>query len=513
MLAEATPTAFRRRCAGALLSALAWLLPACAGPGAEQHLAPFYTHVSRAGGGVEHEALAGAVTARRDALDGPFTRWGLRPLFLHYPYRDERSQTQFLYPLGRVVRGGGEFKWWLLPIADYRREQTEEGRKWSFLSLPGLYFARFPDGRRTSAWFPVGGHVEELLTWDELDFALWPLWMRSARQGRVTNHVLFPVLAWTSAPDGGGWRVWPLAGRSWVDDRYDRRWALWPVLNYHRENLKADPQQQQTRWTIFPLYAQTTQASYKATTVLWPFFGYARDTKTGFWAWDGPWPLVRIQRAGEKDLLPVPVNPGKVERTRFWPFWSRYEGDGLVSSWYAWPIVNVRHESSMLAERDGLMILPFWQSFDRLDAAGGGLAYEKLWPLYQYEREVDAEGAEVRRYMFPQLLPLWRWPDLDAHYSWLYELYAAELGTDVSHERALFGLWRREVDAGEDRVYVSGLWSRRRYQSEGARVSEHSLLFGLVRWRSSSADGLSFLRPAFPGPGWPLERVRGEDHE
>lgn len=496
--------------------ALAWgaaLLGACAGPSSEQHVAPLYTHISTPGGGVEHEALAGAVIARRDRLDGPVDQWGLRPFFIHYRERDERARTQFLYPLGRVVRGGGEFNWWLLPLADYRRENTEEGRKWSFLALPGVYLARFPDGRRTTAWFPIGGRVEELLSWDELEFILWPLWTKSTRQGRTSYHVLFPFFSWTSAPDGGGWRAWPLVGHSWVDDRYDRWWALWPILSYRRENLKSSPRYHQTQWAVFPLYGEVRQGTYRSTTVLWPFFGYSRDPATGFWAWDGPWPLVRIMRPGNQELVPLPRNPGDRERTRFWPFYSHYSGDGLESSWYGWPFVNVRHEESMLTDRDGLMILPFWQSFDRRDKDGHELVYEKLWPVYQYEREGSATDGYTRRYLFPQLSPFWRLPDLDEHYSWLYELYNAEVGEHTAHERALFGIWRREVDAFEERLYISGLWSRRSYRAAGAAVTEHSLLFGLLRWRSSEADGLTFLRPALPGPGWPLRRETSEERK
>jgi hypothetical protein len=36
-------------------------------------------------------------------------------------------------------------------------------------------------------------------------------------------------------------------------------------------------------------------------------------------------------------------------------------------------------------------------------------------------------------------------------------------------------------------------------------VREHSLLFGLLRWRVTEAEGFDMLRPAFPGPGWPAE--------
>lgn len=100
-------------------------------------------------------------------------------------------------------------------------------------------------------------------------------------------------------------------------------------------------------------------------------------------------------------------------------------------------------------------------------------------------------------------------PDIDEHYGWLWELYRRESGTGRTQERAWLGLWRRERDEAEVREYASGLWSRRKYRREGDMVRETSFLFGLLRWRESRASGLEFLRPAFPGPGWPARESGG----
>ncbi len=489
---------------------LLWMMGAlgssCAGPRQEQHLAPVYTHLSTAGGGEEYEALAGALIARRKGIDEPFYQWGLRPLFLHYPDREERSRTQFLYPLGRVVRGGGEFNWWLMPIVDYRRQDSEEGRSWSLLALPGLYFSRLPDGRSANAWFPFGGHVEELLTFDELDFVLWPLYTRTKRQGRTTYHVPFPFFSYTSAPDGGGWRAWPLVGHTWSEHLYDRWFAVWPIFNYNRENLKASKPNHQTKWAIFPLYGETRQNTYTSRSVLWPFFGYASDPATGFWAYDGPWPLVRVMRPGnDPDTGVPPKNAPK--RTRFWPFWSKYEGDGLTSSWYLWPLINDRNEEYYDGTRTAFTVVPFWSEWKKRFKAGGSNSYKKAFPLFQYYRE-----GETKNYMFPVLSPFPYWPDFDENYAWIYSVYRGSRSPEITTDHALWGLWRREHDRDEQRSYVSGIWSQRDYTDAGSQVTERSLLFGLLRWRSHERDGLSFMSPAFPGPGWPIERVPNSIH-
>ena len=95
---------------------------------------------------------------------------------------------------------------------------------------------------------------------------------------------------------------------------------------------------------------------------------------------------------------------------------------------------------------------------------------------------------------------------MDDHYAWIYELFAVETEGSVRRERAWGNLWHREVDEFEDREYLMGLWSRRRYGDPGARTSETSLLFGLLRWRSAPNEGIDWLSPAFPGPGWPARQ-------
>jgi len=491
------------RVAALALSALA----ACAGPGTEQHLAPLYTHVSTPGGGEEYEALAGSVVARRARLGAPLDMWGVRPFFLHWPrYRndlgEQHSRTQFLYPFGRVVRGDGEFSWWVLPLFDYRREDLPEGRKWTFFSLPGIYLTRLPDGRNANVFWPLFGFAEEVLYFDEFEFYAWPLYLRTVKEGITEYHFPFPFLSFRTGPDAGGWRAWPLVGHMWLEDSYDRWFALWPVFNYGKENLKASPAQHRTDWTVFPLYGRTTQGSYTSQTFLWPFFGYAEDPATGHWAWDGPWPFVRFRRPGDRQLTLAPDKQGNVTRSRVWPFYSSYEGDGLSSYWYLWPLMNERHEEYFDSERHAFQFVPFWTGWKKRTDDGHTHSYRKLWPLYSYERR-----DSLRRYRFPDLSFFWYWPEFDEHYSWLYELYGTTVGPDTVHERALFGIWRREHDADEERTYLSGLWSRRAYSLEGLEVTEHSLLFGLLRWRNHDADGLSLLSPALPGPGWPVERV------
>ena len=84
---------------------------------------------------------------------------------------------------------------------------------------------------------------------------------------------------------------------------------------------------------------------------------------------------------------------------------------------------------------------------------------------------------------------------------------------DMRRERSWGGIWRRERDAAEERTSLSGLWARREYRADEREVRETSLLFGLVRWRVTEGQGFDMLPLAFPGPGWPAQRVRGPEDQ
>ncbi len=493
------PATHRRPLSRASTSLLALLattwLASCASFESDRHVAPLYTRVSRAGGGSETEALGGSVLVRHARLDEPASLWGIRPLFIHERLPDDLRRTDFLYPLGTVRRDPSSLTWQLLPVARYNRVEEPTGRRWSFISLTGIYFAGYPDGRRVRGWFPFGGVVHGTLTFDRLEWILFPLYARSVRQGRTSYHVLWPIFAYGRSEDSGVWRVWPLVGRSWREGSRDSFFVLWPVFQHVRSNLKARESMQRRDVMVFPLWGLTTQGEFRSHVFLWPFFGYASNPATGFWAVDAPWPLVRISRPG--------TGNGPY-RTRVWPLFSHYRGDGLDQRTWAWPIFVRRREEYAAGSKRAFNVVPFWQGSLREydDPERDPVRWRKLWPLFQsYDAGDHGRSAIVR------LDPFWRLPTFDLHYAWLWEAYTREWEPGIERTRSWLGLWRRERGPDEDRSYLSGLWSRRRYSREGAAVSEHSLLLGLVRWRSGGPDSLRFLRPAFPGPGWPLERM------
>lgn len=492
------------RLLSAAAAALALLVCAgCAASGSERVLSPLLSVHSRAGGEEEVEALAGAVQARRSRTDGPWSHWALRPLVYRDKTSDGDATTHFLTPLGIEKSRPNEYLWQFLPVARWERHKTDAGGEVkTFFSLPGLYWSRREDGRTIRAWFPFSGVMENFLSYDRIEFSLFPLWLRTRRGNDVTKHVLFPLVSWTGPSDPGqpsarGSHVLPLYSHAEKPEGYDRWSFAWPVFHWQENDLRLPEDKQERRWMVFPVLGRSERGERVDWIALWPFFGYGSDPRTGYFAFDAPWPFVR--------WLDAPTE-GAVRR-RFWPFWSYYKDPTLESRWVLFPLVNRRTETYDDATVEGFDVLPFWQESTRRDKEGGERGWRKLWPLYE---ETVREPWE-REHAFPALNPLWQTPEIDEMYAWIWELWRERVDHDVVRQRSWLGLWRREQDETEDRRNLSFLWARREWTDERGAQTETSLLFGLLRWRTlePAAGGAAereLLPAAFPGPGWPLQR-------
>lgn len=487
------------RLRGALLALAATALGGCATFKEDVHISPLFSNLSSAGGGREVEALAGIVRVRYPQHDGTWNQWMLRPLASRERYAGNRSLNRFLVPLGTRKRVDDEVTTQLLPIFRFQQRLQESGREaWKLLALPGIFWSQDDTGRVVRAVLPFGGVIEDSFTYERIDFALFPLFARTKREGRTSYHFLWPIFVWSTKPgEAPSWRVWPLYGVNRSEHR-DNRFVLWPLFHWHTNSKTRMAERPTRKWMLFPLFGRTRTGSFTSTSLLWPFFGWSSDPESGFWAWDGPWPLVRVQRPGDA--------PDVAVRTRFWPFYSHFEGDGLESTWTLWPLVNQRSETYSNGTRDGEYVVPFWQRWQRFDLDGKETAsWTKLWPIVQIREDQAAARLAV-----PALNPAWHTPVIDEHYAFVYELYTREWSPGRSRERSWGGLWRRDRDAYESRSYLAGLWGRRRYMDTGAKVTETSLLLGLFRWRAREGRFQGFLPPALPGPGFPIERVASE---
>lgn len=482
----------------AFAASIAALTAGCAFPPLDVHLAPLYSHHNLAFGGTTNELAGGIVEIRYDEplKEPPSTTVALHPLFLH------RSGTNFiemdlLYPIGRFLYTEDHATERLFPIWWWKKRESESGAtEVDWAVVPFFFGGGGPPENTYFAFFPIGGTIKDFLTYDEINFVLFPIFGSTYRsQGNQSSYaILFPITGWGHGDNGWRWwRFWPLYGHSWYPGHYDRKFFLWPF--WHSETNFLNTANPSEEWMLFPFYGQIERGAYHGRTVLYPFFGWEWNEETGYSNVDVPWPIVRIMKN---------ASGRPYERQRVMPFYTHYRGEEIDSTTYLWPIVWERYETTPAFDREKFIIAPFYYRYrsqrhqegrtvDEGNWSPGGT--DTLWPLFRRYEETD--GHE----QFDVLWPV-PWPRVAGfRENWwpFFSLFSRETdGAGAVSTRLVLDLFRSESNEYETRWSIPVLGGFRT-TSEG--LTEGSLLLGLLRW-SSDAQGTRLLLPAFPGPGF-----------
>ncbi len=373
---------------------------------------------------------------------GTFT--AVRPFFSAYRTADgDQSHLHVLWPFFSSYRRGPERSWNVLLTlwgrqADLRREDAA----YQYLLLPVLAYGRTREGETYGGFFPLAGHLRDVLGRDELDFLLFPLYLHT-RQGRVnTWHFLFPIYSRTVGPDQGRWRIFPFYGNA-HEPGINRHFVLWPLWNHVRYSAPRDPGY---AYLLFPLVSRVKTERQRSWGVVPPLFRWSRYSDG--WEAMAPWPFVQISRHGE------------AKKTWIWPLWGEKRKGGEHSAFYFWPL-GWKHTVLRPGQRqESCLFAPFFYTEKRYDLQmpGGEKSTSsrgRIWPLASWQ-----QGGEDFSFRTLEL-----WPFAPAH---AVERLYAPFWTLYSHDR-MDGRVRDEV-----------LWGLFRRSRGGSDV--HTSLFPLFSW-------------------------------
>ncbi len=342
-------------------------------------------------------------------------------------YAREGEATDVLWPVFTSHRD-----WWRFCFLLHYQEQDDGG--WQFDSLPfgfnGPLPARGEDRAEQDDWglCPIYGHHPSLALMHDIDFVLWPVWMRyrmprpSEKKWLTTNTVLFPFFSWR---DDGAWSIWPVYGVNHQRES-DHRYALWPVVTWASYREDRDTAGAGSSWMVWPLYGRVRREREDQDLFLPPFFSWI-ETRSRFSS-------SARRSTGEKRLrCPWPIveweSNTKRERLSIWPFyehvnWRTYRegGDAGAVTRIGWKLVELYDDETR--------VFPFWVS--RKDDS-----YFRLWPFWESETR---EGVKTSRLL--ALFPV-RWvPAIDRSWSKFWTFYEREERSTCTHHSLLWGIIR-----------------------------------------------------------------------
>ncbi|KAF0095044.1 MAG: hypothetical protein E1N59_1472 [Puniceicoccaceae bacterium 5H] len=394
---------------------------------------------------------------------GPFwlgQRWedrhvyGFRPITLTYQPLDLPEDIDFhlLYPIFNYHESGDMVYWDVYSLIRYRHDSGSDIT--DFQAFPFLFYFDSPNPEANyAAFWPVGGTLKNFFGRDRVDFAAWPLYVRTRNEEAVRYSVPWPFVQYLTGPESRGAALWPLYGHFEKDDDYARTFAAWPI--YYDVYRDLDEPQPRHDFGVLPFYARSTDAGLKSETFGWPFFGYTKEweprptyNETRYF-----WPLF-VQGEGEEKFI-----------NRWMPFYT-HEGKGLhKKKWYMWPILkrSERYEEPMTIDRDQLLYFLWWD--ERRSTASWESRKTFLWPLFGYWDD----GQEARQI---QLLD--------------------PLGGLFPNNSTMRDAW-------------GNLFAIYRYDRRGDS-QEHSVLWNLVNWKRAEGETLNLeIGPLF-------DYERAEEH-
>ena len=457
------------------------LVVSCASPASEIHLAPFASTQSMPGWS-HGEALGGVFHYTRDA-DG--TEWALSPLWWQRTENDGRFAAETLFGFGRREFDPARPRTMtrIFPLGWHEKETKADGVTESDWAIPflGMIGSSSSDGNENAfEAFPFFGKIKGFLTYDEVNFFLWPIWIRNTKGERVSTHFLWPFFHWTTGAERG-FQFFPFYGWSESPGKWRKSFVLYPFYNESEEFL--DQAHPRKSMLLFPLFGHATQDDYSAWVLFPPLFGYAHRPSTGYKSGQ-IWPLVKFESGGKHEARKL---------NRLLPFYLHYEDETTEYTSILWPIFWKRHDQIEGFTKDAIYALPLFWSSRTKNFNGQEESSWHIWPLASH----DKSGFRALDFGVPGLIDggaLRR----NLGFAWEFAKTENHPG-HVVEQRSWLGLWHGTTGGGHSRWSIpvlGGSWK------EPNGTTHHSHLLGLLRWTSSD-KGLSWEAPAFPGPGWP----------
>ena len=365
-------------------------LAACALVPSELNLSPLYHHRLDRDGSVREMDVIWPIFHYNKTEDGG-SDFRIRPLYRHVTsgpgagLSAGASEHQFLWPLGRVRNARGETLGRLFPLWRYAAREDDEGKRetdWEVVLL--LWGGTRDDGKENYfSFLPFWADIPDFLTYDRFQAQLFPLHVRTEKDGVVSDQFLWPLIGFGG--DGTDRRYWsrvlPIYSVAVDRQRYERYTALWPFVHWGYEGLYSDDPIQ--RFFLFPLYGRQTSQKVDAWTFLWPFFS-KYEIKDRMLKLDVLWPIFRLYREDTEWQ--------KVRQWWLWPLIGHTVTDDQRAWTFLWPLIWLREYDDPEGTTSQTWIIPLYWHMHRARLDGTEDSFTKVWPLYHGQSNHDGSG-------------------------------------------------------------------------------------------------------------------------
>lgn len=292
-----------------------------------------------------------------------------RPLYTAFHPSGNHSHWHLVYPFFNYYDHEHGYFWHSFNLVRSSRSRQD----FQFDAFPFVFLRHSEDPRsRYFAVWPLGGTLKQRFGREQIDFAAWPVFVRTRRDTETRFHTPYPFVQTLTGPESRGFGLWPLFGHFRRDDHYERTWALWPLIYHYRDGL--DREVPYVRSGFLPLFHRETALGMRSATFVWPFFGYTIESE----------PRPRYTEA--RLLWPFWIQGRGDERhvNRWLPLFSHETRPGYEKRWIGWPVWKSERElfANMEVHTDSVLFFLFRDRRYRSDSFAARETF--LWPLFGY---------------------------------------------------------------------------------------------------------------------------------
>ena len=398
------------------------------------------------------------------------TTWAVPPLMSRSTdLVTDFDEWDFLYPIITFDQFGNEYRFQILQLFAFAGGGTQSDTNMHRFTLFPFYFqqrSKNPELNYT-ALLPIAGRMKNRLFRDDIQFVLWPIWVKTRKRDVVTHNYVYPFFHLREGPGLNGWQFWPLYGQEhkeithrtniWDEVEmvpgHEQRFVLWPF--YLARTSGIGTTNEVRAHALLPIYSLSRSPNRDSTTYPWPIgYTYTIDRERQYREWGFPWPFFVVARGEGKNT------------TRIWPLFSRARDATKESTFYLWPVYKYNRVHVDPLDRERTRILFFLYSDVREQNTESGRTFRRkdFWPLFTSRTDFEGNHRFQALSILEPILP-----------------NSKSIERNYSH---LWSLWRSEKSARTGAVDQSLLWDlyRRRSSLEAKKIS---LLFGLFKYQSS----------------------------
>lgn len=342
------------------------------------------------------------------------------PLYSRKSFKNERNSRAFIFYYTHQF--------------DVQKE-TPRQRRWL---LPVFFQGRSVTGEEYLALFPFGGTIREFLGRDELSFVLFPAYGKSRINEVETTSVLWPLYSRTRGDGIQRDRVFPIAGKSVLEGKYDKRFILWPFWT------SADyfyPGDSGKSWILFPVCGYSDMDQERTLWLAPPFFRFTAGVKQD--RIYCPWPFFQK------------IDSEWHDKFYLWPLWGedQYKGGLNHRTFLFWPLLwSEKSEQAHLVKTRRLALPFFYHERNVLKEAGIPAeeratvsSYLKIWPLMSWQKENSAS-----RFRMLELWPLKDTAPVERNWAPFWTLYQRTHRDGADRRDVLWFVWESEKKSAEN---------------------------------------------------------------